>query len=119
MSFNLKDFSNNYNREESNKNQEENDKQCFGSQKIENERNFKSFSDDEMAKAKKQAEEFIGKYQNMSNDELSQLLFSEIAKQKSNGTFDKRKLLTMLESVKGMLPNQKQYETLHNFLINL
>ena len=119
MSFNLKDFSNNYNSEELNRIQMEKRSQGVENQKIESERNFESYSNDEISKAKEQAQSFIEKHQNMSNDELNQLLFNEIAKQKANGTFDKNKLLTMLENVKGLLPNQKQYETLHNFLINL
>ena len=55
----------------------------------------------------------------MSNDELTQMLTNEIAKQKANGTFNKEKLLVMLESVKELLPNQNQYKTLQNFIANL
>ena len=106
MSYNLKDFSKQYDSERKEKN------------KADNER-FQSFSDEEVLKAKEQAETLINKYQNMSNDELTQMLFNEIAKQKANGTFNKEKLLVMLESVKELLPNQNQYKTLQNFIVNL
>lgn len=105
MSYNLKDFSNNYN------NDKVRDSQIND--------NLNAFSQEEKMQAQKQAESLINQYQNMSNDELTQVLFNEIAKQKANGTFNKDKLLAMLESVKGMIPNQNQYETLHNFIVNL
>lgn len=105
MSYNLKDFSKNYNNDKVRDNQI-ND-------------NLDSFSQEEKIQAQKQAESLINQYKNMSNDELSQVLFNEIAKQKANGTFNKDKILAMLESVKGMIPNQNQYETLHNFIANL
>lgn len=106
MSYNLKDFSKQYDSERKEKNKADNEK-------------FQSFSDEEVLKAKEQAETLINKYQNKSNDELTQMLFNEIAKQKANGTFNKEKLLAMLESVKELLPNQNQYKTLQNFIANL
>ena len=106
MSYNLIDFSKQYDNERKEKNKADNEK-------------FQSFSDEEVLKAKEQAETLINKYQNMSNDELTQMLINEIAKQKANGTFNKEKLLVMLESVKELLPNQNQYKTLQNFIVNL
>lgn len=92
MSYNLKDFA---------------QKQSCNSENANNE------------KVKKQAEDLLNRYKNMSSDELASTLISEVAKQKNNGTFDKNKLLNMLDSIKDVLPNKSQYEQLRQIIMQL
>ncbi|MGN1227516.1 MAG: hypothetical protein ACI4TX_02635 [Christensenellales bacterium] len=98
MSYNLKDFS-------------ANNSGCFGG--------GENASESKKQEAEVKAKEMIGKYQNMSNDELTQTLLSEVAKQKANGTFDRNQLLMMLDAIKGMLPNLAQYEQLREIILKL
>ena len=46
------------------------------------------------------------------------MLFSEVSKQKENGTFSKEKLYYMLESIKHMLPSGV-YERIHGVIKTL
>ena len=46
------------------------------------------------------------KYKNMDRQQLNSQLYSEVAKQKMQGTFDYNKLASMVESLKGSLPEQ-------------
>lgn len=102
MSYNLKDFSANY--KGNNQNQTRPNAEFADKQEV----NLNNFSQEE----KQQAEALLKQYQNMSNAELGQMLMREVANQKANGTFNKDKLLSMLESVRGLFPNTQQYEKL-------
>ena len=48
-------------------------------------------------------------YKDMSKEELNSQLFSEVARQKAMGTFDYDKLASLVESLKGSLPEQDFY----------
>lgn len=67
--------------------------------------NNAKFSDEEKKELKGDAERLVRKYATMSQNELSNMLFQEVSKQKANGTFDKDKLFFMLDSIKHLLPN--------------
>ena len=99
MSYNLRDFSVNYSNTTNS-----------GSS---------SCNSQDNVNMEKKAKEMIGKYQNMSNDELMSTLLNEVAKQKANGTFNREQLLQMLEAIKGMLPNPSQYEQLRQVIMKL
>lgn len=43
-------------------------------------------------------------YKDMSKDELNSQLFSEVARQKAQGSFDYQKLASMVENLRGALP---------------
>lgn len=54
-------------------------------------------------------EDIVKKYnelKDLSSDELSKRLIDEVARQKNDGTFDYNKLLTTIESMRGMIPQQ-------------
>ena len=57
-------------------------------------------------------------YKDMSKQELNSQLFSEVARQKANGTFDYNKLTQMVESLKGSLPEQ-DYNNIKRILESL
>ena len=77
-----------------------------------------NFSEEEKAELKQDAENLVSKYAHMTQSELSMALYQEVANQKANGTFDKNKLLYMLESIKSMLP-QDAYQSMYQALMNL
>ena len=66
-----------------------------------------------------QAKDMISKYKDMNNQQLASELISEVARQKANGTFDKSKLIAMLDSIKGMLKYESQYIQLRQVIENL
>lgn len=55
-----------------------------------------------------QIENTINKYKNMSQNELLSSLYSEVAKQKSQGTFDPLKLENAISSLGGFLTPEQQ-----------
>ena len=56
--------------------------------------------------SEEQIKEKFNEYKNLSHDELSNELFKEVARQKNQGTFDYQKLNSMVESLKGALPEE-------------
>lgn len=58
------------------------------------------------------------KYKDMSKQELNYQLLSEVARQKSQGTFDYDKLSQMVEGLKGSLPEQ-DYNNIKRILESL
>ena len=59
-------------------------------------------------------DEFMG----MSQEELSNRLFSEVASQKQKGTFNYEKLLQMVESLHGSIP-EEYYNNIKRILESL
>ena len=57
----------------------------------------------------------FNKYKDMSKQELNQTLFEEVAKQKQEGKFDYNGLSSMVESLRGALP-ENDYHNIKNFL---
>lgn len=57
-------------------------------------------------------------YKNMNQQQLNSELFSEVARQKANGTFDFNKLSQMVESLRGSLPEQ-DYNNIKRILESL
>ncbi len=57
-------------------------------------------------------------YKNMSQEELNDTLFQEVARQKQAGTFDYEGLSRMVGSLKGALPPQ-DYENIKRLLDGL
>ncbi len=57
-------------------------------------------------------------YKDMSQDDLSKELFSEVARQKSQGTFDYNRLNFMIDSIRPSLTNE-QYENMKRMLDSL
>ena len=61
-------------------------------------------------KTKKDAEDtakrLVDKYKDMDQNQLVNEFLSEVARQKQQGTFDRDKIISMLNSVKSMLPEQ-------------
>lgn len=53
--------------------------------------------------------EKFDEYKNLNQQELNSKLFSEVARQKAEGSFDYEKLSSMVENLKGMLPEQDYY----------
>lgn len=51
------------------------------------------------------AEDLVNKYKNMDSSSLMNEFIREVARQKQNGTFDKNKIINMLNSVKSFIPN--------------
>lgn len=93
MNKNLKDFAKNY--------------------------NMNNYTDEQKNTAQKQTEQIINTYKNLSQNDLSNALLQEVAKQKGNGTFDKHKLLQMLENIKTLLPSEEQYEKIKDIINSL
>ncbi len=77
-----------------------------------------NFNQDEKENLKKSAEDLVSRYAHMTANELEQTLLNEVARQKQNGTFDKNKLLYMLNSIKSML-SPETYNAIENALKNL
>ena len=68
-----------------------------------------------------QPEDLMSKYNQLKDlpqDELTKRLFEEVARQKSEGTFNYSQLKTMLENIKGMLPNET-YQNMQRILETL
>ena len=57
-------------------------------------------------------------YSQMNQEELSNKLFSEVASQKQKGTFDYNKLVQMVESLRGSIP-EENYNNIKRILENL
>lgn len=57
-------------------------------------------------------------YKDMSKQELNSQLFSEVARQKAEGSFDYEKLSGMVENLKGALPEQ-DYNNIKRILESL
>ena len=57
-------------------------------------------------------------YSQMNQEELSNKLFSEVAAQKQKGTFDYNKLVQMVESLRGSIP-EENYNNIKRILENL
>ena len=57
-------------------------------------------------------------YKDLSSDQLSQELFKEVSRQKTNGTFDYQRLESMLDSIKGSLSDEN-YQNMKRILETL
>ena len=57
-------------------------------------------------------------YKDMSQGQLNQELFKEVARQKSNGTFDYSQLAMMLENIRSSL-SEEQYQNMKRILETL
>lgn len=51
------------------------------------------------------AEDLVNKYKNMDSNALMNEFINEVSRQKQNGTFDKNKIMSMLNSVRSLIPN--------------
>ncbi len=65
-----------------------------------------------------QIKEKFDLYKNMSKEELNSQLFSEVARQKMQGTFDYNALYNMVESIKSGLSHE-QYKNIMGLLESL
>lgn len=77
-------------------------------------KNLKDFSQNEKTEFKEnydkyedEAKSILNKYKDMDNNTLMTELMSEVARQKQNGTFDRDKILKMLDSVSYLIPNNQ------------
>ena len=68
--------------------------------------------------SEKDLREKFDEYKDMNKDQLSKQLFSEVAKQKAEGKFDFQQLSSMVENLKGMLPEQ-DYQNIKRILESL
>ena len=68
--------------------------------------------------SEKDLREKFDEYKDMNKDQLSKQLFSEVAKQKAEGKFDFQQLSSMVENLKGMLP-EKDYQNIKRILESL
>ena len=57
-------------------------------------------------------------YKNMSQSQLNASLLDEVAKQKANGTFDYEALSNMVDSLRGVLP-ENDYKNVKRLLENI
>ena len=57
-------------------------------------------------------------YKDMSSEQLNHELFKEVTRQKQNGTFDYKKLESMLEGLKGSL-SEENYQNMKRILEGL
>lgn len=57
-------------------------------------------------------------YKDMSKEQLNSQLFSEVARQKAEGSFDYNKLAEMVENLRGALPEQ-DYNNIKRILESL
>ena len=84
--------------------------------------NEKSSTNFNGSKTQKVSEEEIKEkfetYKGMSREELNSQLFSEVARQKMQGTFDYEALAKMVESIKGSLSTE-QYANIVRLLESL
>lgn len=60
-------------------------------------------------------QDIYNRYKDMSQDDLSKELFSEVARQKSQGTFDYDRLNIMIDSIRPSLTCE-QYENMKRIL---
>ena len=58
------------------------------------------------------AKELFDKYKDMDQNALMNEFISEVTRQKQQGTFDKNKIINMLNSVKSMIPEQMYNQAL-------
>ena len=65
--------------------------------------NSNKFSEQEKNKMQGEAKDLVNKYAHMTQDELKYNLMQEVNRQKANGTFDRGKLLYMLDSIKHLI----------------
>ena len=66
---------------------------------------FENADEKTKAQTRQTAEDLVNKYKNMDNNTLMNEFISEVARQKQNGTFDKNKIINMLDSVRSLIPN--------------
>ena len=66
----------------------------------------------------KELRDKFDEYKDMNKEQLNSQLFSEVARQKSQGTFDYDKLSSMVESLRGALPEQ-DYNNIKRILESL
>lgn len=69
--------------------------------------NNKEISSEDKLKAESIAEDLLNKYSGLSQDALMNEFIKEINKQKSNGTFNKEKIKSLVNSVSHMFPQDK------------
>ena len=72
------------------------------------EKEAKGVSEDDVRKT-------FNAYKDMSQDQLNQTLLQEVARQKQSGTFDYKGLESMVNSLRGMLPEQ-DYQNIKRLL---
>ena len=70
-------------------------------------------NDENRKKAEQTAKTLVDKYKNMDQNSLMNEFVSEVSRQKQQGTFDKQKIIQMLDSVKAMIPADMYNQALH------
>lgn len=88
--------------------------------------NFSDFTKQNNQKSNKTTksmteEDIVRTYNNLKDlngDQLSKMLFAEVAKQKDEGTFNYQSLITSIESIKSLIP-QNTYENLKKLVESL
>lgn len=80
--------------------------------------NSSNFTDNEKQNMKNTAQNIVSKYAGMNTNELNNILMQEVEKQKRSGTFDRQKLLNLLDSIKGFLPIDT-YNSMRDTLLRL
>ncbi len=68
--------------------------------------------------AQKELQNKYNTYKNMSKEQLNVQLMQEVARQKSSGSFDYEALSSMVETLKGALP-EKDYQNVKRILESL
>ena len=68
--------------------------------------------------SEKDLQDKYNQYKDMSQSELNSELFKEVARQKSQGTFDYQKLASMLESLRGSL-SEENYQNIKRIMESL
>lgn len=69
--------------------------------------NNNEISSEDKLKAESIAEDLLNKYSGLSQDALMNEFIKEINKQKRNGTFNKEKIKSLINSVSHMFPQDK------------
>jgi len=77
-----------------------------------------SFSNEKKKPSEEELKEKFDTYKDMSKEELNSQLFKEVARQKSQGTFDYNALENMVESLQGSLSAQ-DYNNIKRLLESL
>lgn len=84
--------------------------------------NFSSFTKQTPLKNQEKTTDDIvkeyNKLKDLGSDELTTMLFNEVNKQKSDGTFNYESLIASIESIKEMIP-QNTYENLKKLVESL
>lgn len=70
-------------------------------------------NDENRKKAEQTAKTLVDKYKNMDQNSLMNEFISQVSRQKQQGTFDKQKIIQMLDSVKAMIPADMYNQALH------